>query len=67
MYKEELYFRNVIMFGMDLGARVLNLRQFQACGKNRVHNIVNVLRYAIRVDFFQQCIVIVCTARPFRH
>ena len=55
MYYDRVHIRNAIKYGVDFGASVNELREVLTFGKNRVHRVhrtVNVLRCAIRTEFF---------------
>ena len=52
MYSDSAYFGNVIMYGKDLGARVIELGSGWAFGKNRVYETVNIFKDAVRADLF---------------
>ena len=48
------------MYGLDLGVRVIRLRNGGAFGRNRVFESVNVIGGAMRTDFAPQCVMKAC-------
>ena len=47
---------------MDLGVRVIKMRNGWAFGKNQVYESVNILGRAMRANFVPQCIMKACRA-----